>query len=57
MMSIGVHPRLGGRPGRIAGLTRFLEHAAAKGGGVWWARRMDIARHWRSVVGLPEWPA
>lgn len=54
MMSVGVHPRLLGRPGRISGLIRFLEHVTAKGG-CWFARRMDIARHWRSVMGLPEW--
>ncbi len=54
MMSIGIHPRLLGRPGRIAGLERFLEHLKAKGG-VWFARRMDIARHWLSVMDLPDW--
>ena len=46
MMSIGLHCRLAGRPGRAAGLTRFLDYLAAKGG-VWIARRVDIARHWR----------
>ena len=54
MMSVGIHPRLLGRPGRIAGLERFLEHVTAKGG-VWFARRMDIARHWLSVMGLKDW--
>ena len=54
MMSIGIHPRLAGRPGRIAGLTRFLEHVHSIGR-VWFARRMDIAHHWRDVVGLPVW--
>ncbi len=54
MMSIGIHPRLTGRPGRIAGLTRFLEHVHTIGR-VWFARRMDIAHHWREVVGLPVW--
>jgi putative urate catabolism protein len=47
MMSIGLHCRLAGRPGRIAGLMRFLDHAQAKER-VWFARRLDIARHWRA---------
>lgn len=54
MMSVGLHPRLSGRPGRIAGMERFLEHVCAKGD-IWFARRMDIAPHWRALVGLPEW--
>lgn len=54
MMSVGVHPRLIGRPGRIAGLERLLEHIRGKGD-VWFARRMDIAEHWRSLMGLPKW--
>ena len=45
MMSIGLHCRLAGRPGRIMALQRFLEHAAGHEG-VWFARRIDIARHW-----------
>ncbi len=54
IMSVGLHPRLAGRPGRIAGLERFLEHVRATGR-VWLARRMDIAHHWRAVIGLPAW--
>lgn len=54
MMSVGLHPRLSGRPGRIAGIDRFLEYVHTKGD-VWFARRMDIAHHWRSLLGLPEW--
>lgn len=54
MMSIGLHLRIVGRPGRIAGLERFLDHALAKPG-IWFARRDEIAHHWRSVVGLPAW--
>ena len=46
MMSIGLHCRLAGRPGRIMALQRFLEHAAGHEG-VWFARRIDIARHWQ----------
>jgi putative urate catabolism protein len=45
MMSVGLHCRLAGRPGRIRGLERFLKYATAKPK-VWIARRIDIARHW-----------
>ncbi|MBV8769991.1 MAG: allantoinase PuuE, partial [Hyphomicrobiales bacterium] len=45
MMSVGLHCRLAGRPGRAAALARFLDYALAKGD-VWMARRLDIARHW-----------
>jgi putative urate catabolism protein len=45
MMSVGLHCRLIGRPGRIAGLRRFFEHVQ-KHSGVWLCRRVDIARHW-----------
>ena len=46
MMSVGLHGRLAGRPGRTAGLARFLDHVAAHNR-VWTATRADIARHWR----------
>jgi putative urate catabolism protein len=45
MMSIGLHCRLAGRPGRAAGLKRFLDHIA-KFDRVWTPTRLDIARHW-----------
>jgi len=45
MMSVGLHTRLIGRPGRVQGLRRFLEHVRAHGD-VWVCRRVDIARHW-----------
>ena len=45
MMSVGLHCRLVGRPGRAAGLMRFLDHIAARDR-VWVATRLDIARHW-----------
>ncbi|NDR57231.1 allantoinase PuuE [Aliiruegeria sabulilitoris] len=48
MLSIGLHCRLAGRPGRLAGLKRFLEHASARDG-VWFARRIDIAEHWAAT--------
>lgn len=45
MLSVGLHCRLAGRPGRIASLERFLRYAKSKSR-VWIARRIDIARHW-----------
>jgi allantoinase len=54
MMTVGLHLRIIGRPGRIAGLEGFLRHAAARSG-VWFARRDEIAHAWRAGVGLPEW--
>jgi putative urate catabolism protein len=44
MMSVGLHCRLVGRPGRIAALERFLKYVRGKK--VWITRRIDIARHW-----------
>jgi peptidoglycan/xylan/chitin deacetylase (PgdA/CDA1 family) len=46
MMSVGLHCRLVGRPGRARALQRFLAHVAQHRGEVWVARRADIARHW-----------
>ena len=45
MMSIGLHCRLIGRPGRVMALRRFMEYAASHAD-VWFPRRIDIARHW-----------
>ena len=45
MLSIGLHARLAGRPGRTAALARFLDHVRQHDA-VWVARRIDIARHW-----------
>jgi allantoinase len=45
MLSIGLHCRIAGRPGRLASLERFLDYARSHDG-VWFARRIDIARHW-----------
>ncbi|MBM3568713.1 MAG: allantoinase PuuE [Alphaproteobacteria bacterium] len=47
MMSVGLHCRLVGRPGRIAALERFLEHVR-RHDQVWICRREDIARHWHA---------
>ena len=46
MMSIGLHCRIVGRPGKMAGLARFLEYAR-RHDKVWFCRRIEIARHWR----------
>jgi putative urate catabolism protein len=48
MLSIGMHCRLLGRPGRIVGLRRFIDHVAAHEH-VWVCRRIDIARHWMAT--------
>ncbi|MET0362359.1 MAG: chitin deacetylase, partial [Sphingobium sp.] len=51
MMSIGLHSRIAGRPGRALAVARFLDHVLDTPN-VWIARRIDIARHW-----LMEHPA
>ena len=48
MMSVGLHCRLVGRPGRLAALARFIEYTR-RFDDVWYCRRIDIARHWRAV--------
>jgi putative urate catabolism protein len=56
MMSVGLHCRLAGRPGRTAALERFLDYIASHDR-VWIARRLDIARHWCAVhppAGAPR---
>lgn len=52
MLSIGLHLRIIGRPGRIGALDRLLETMTARGD-VWFATRAAIARHWRARTGLP----
>jgi putative urate catabolism protein len=47
MLSIGLHCRLVGRPGRLAALERFLDHVLSHDR-VWVTRRLDIARHWHA---------
>ncbi|MDB5780379.1 polysaccharide deacetylase family protein [Caballeronia mineralivorans] len=49
MMSIGLHTRIIGRPGRITGLERVIEHIKDRQG-VWCATREEIARHWMANV-------
>jgi len=48
MMSVGMHCRLLGRPGRLRALQRFLDHVE-KHDRVWVSRRIDIARHWKAT--------
>ena len=48
MMSIGLHCRLAGRPGRAAALARFMDYVLGHDR-VWVCRRIDIARHWHEV--------
>ena len=47
MMSVGLHCRISGRPGRFAALEAFLRYARSHDD-VWFCRRVDIARHWHS---------
>jgi allantoinase len=48
MMSVGLHCRIAGRPGRFAALQRFLDHVE-RHDKVWICRRVDIARHWHAT--------
>jgi peptidoglycan/xylan/chitin deacetylase (PgdA/CDA1 family) len=48
MLSVGLHCRLAGRPGRVAALERFLDYVL-RHEQVWICRRIDIARHWISI--------
>ena len=47
MLSIGLHCRLVGRPGRAQALARFLDYISQQEQ-VWVSRRIDIARHWKT---------
>jgi putative urate catabolism protein len=53
MMSVGMHCRLLGRPGRFLALRRFLDHVQAHER-VWICRRIDIARHWKQHFPAPS---
>ena len=52
MLSVGLHARLSGRPGRIAALERFLDYVGGHER-VWICRRIDIARHWIAAHPAP----
>ena len=49
MMSLGLHLRIIGRPGRIAAFEKFLQHASAKAD-VWFATRLGIAQHFAKQI-------
>ena len=53
MMSVGLHMRMVGRPGRMRALRRFLDHATSKGD-VWFATRLQIARAFREAMERPD---
>jgi peptidoglycan/xylan/chitin deacetylase (PgdA/CDA1 family) len=53
MLSVGMHCRLLGRPGRIVALQKFLDHVQ-RHEHVWICRRIDIARHWQQVHPFKE---
>src|SRR5690606_28443769 len=52
MMSVGLHCRLAGRPGRTAALARFVDYVGARDR-VWFATRLDIAREWMRRFPAP----
>jgi OHCU decarboxylase len=53
MLSIGLHCRLIGRPGRIQSLKRFMEYAQSHAD-VWFAKRIEIAEHWHENHPAPQ---
>jgi putative urate catabolism protein len=56
MMSVALHTRIIGRPGRVQSLARFLDYVLSHDR-VWVARRIDIARHWIATHPPPGVPA
>ncbi|MDR6509898.1 putative urate catabolism protein [Novosphingobium capsulatum] len=56
MMSVGLHGRIAGRPGRARAVARFVDHVMADGR-AWLATRLDIARHWIATHPYTEQPA
>jgi putative urate catabolism protein len=52
MLSVGLHCRLAGRPGRTAALARFVDYVQSHDK-VWITRRIDIADHWRATHPFP----
>jgi len=52
MLSVGLHCRLAGRPGRAAAFQRFLDYVL-RHDRVWICRRVDIARHWAAAHPHP----
>lgn len=56
MLSVGLHGRIIGRPGRVAALERFLDHVLDHER-VWVCRRDDLARHWWTAHSAPHAPS
>jgi peptidoglycan/xylan/chitin deacetylase (PgdA/CDA1 family) len=54
MMSIGLHPRISGNPGRADGLARFIDYAQGLGD-VWFTRRVDIAQTFMQQEPADRW--
>ena len=52
MMSIGLHNRIAGRPGRIVAVERFMDHLA-RFDRVWTTTRLEVARHWHAHMPPP----
>ncbi len=52
MMSVGLHTRVVGHPGRALGLQMFLDHLAGRSD-VWVCRRSELAAHWRKAIPYP----
>jgi peptidoglycan/xylan/chitin deacetylase (PgdA/CDA1 family) len=50
MMSVGLHCRISGRPAKATAIDRFIQFAKGHPG-VWFARRIDIARVWLENFG------
>jgi len=48
LMTIGLHPHIGGHPGRVHAVAKTLDRMASLGG-AWFARRMDVAKHWEDM--------
>lgn len=53
MLSVGLHCRIIGRPGRLAALIRLLDYVS-QFPDIWVARRIDIARHWMGLFPPPK---
>ena len=54
MMTVGLHCRIIGKPGRFGALRTFVEYIDSKPAGVVWVtRRRDIAQHWREKFPYP----
>lgn len=54
MMSVGLHCRLVGRPGRARALAKFMDYLKGFGDEVWVATRREIAEHWRAKFPPPR---